>query len=78
MSKYTSRQIAPVLYREDTGNTLVTKSKFWREGKRIGKICNFIVNTDPFTGIDIHSKKDLLMAEFAMQYAIKNKLYDFI
>ena len=78
MSKYTSRQVAPVLYREDTGNTLITKSKFWREGKRIGKICNFIVNTDPFTGIDIHSKKDLLMAEFAMQYAIKNKLYDFI
>ena len=78
MKEYTSRQIAPILYREDTGNTLITKSKFWRKGKRIGKNCKFIVNTDPFTGIDIHSRRDLLMAEFAMKYSKKNKLYDFI
>ena len=76
MKNYTSRQIAPNLYREDTGLASATRSKFWRKGKRIGKIVNLIVNTDSFTGIDIHNKRDLYMAEMAMRFQIKNKLMD--
>ena len=33
-----------------------------------------IVNEDTFTGIDIHSKKDLYLAEMAMRYAKKHKI----
>lgn len=76
MKNYTSRQIAPNLYREDTGLASATRSKFWRKGKRIGKIVKLIVNTDSFTGIDIHNKRDLYMAEMAMRFQIKNKLMD--
>ena len=36
MKEYTSRQIAPILYREDTGLACATRAKFWRKGKRIG------------------------------------------
>lgn len=68
MSSYTSRQVGKKLFREDTGLALATRAKFWREGKRIGKRVHFIVNNDPFTGIDIHSKKDLYLAEMAMKY----------
>ena len=35
MKEYTSRQIAPKLFREDTGITRATRAKFWRKGKRI-------------------------------------------
>ena len=45
-------------------------------GKRIGKNVKFIVNEDSFTGIDIHSKKDLYLAEMAMRYIKKNNLLD--
>jgi len=76
MAKYTSRQIAPALYREDTSLVLATRSKFWRKGKRIGKHVHIIVNQDPFTGIDIHDEKDLYLAEAAMKYMKKNKLAD--
>ena len=37
------------------------------------KELEFIINEDPFTGIDIHSEKDLYMAEMAMRYLKKNK-----
>ena len=76
MANYTSRQIAPPLYREDTSLVLATRSKFWRKGKRIGKRVHIIVNEDPFTGIDIHDEKDLYLAEAAMKYLKKNKLID--
>ena len=72
MKSYTSRQIGKQLYREDTGIASATRSKFWRNGKRIGKKVKFIINEDPFTGIDIHSKKDLYLAECAMRYLKKN------
>lgn len=71
MSSYTSRQVGQKLFREDTGLTLATRSKFWRKGERIGKKVYFIINNDPFTGIDIHSKKDLYLAEMAMRYQKK-------
>ena len=78
MNKYTSRQIAPSLYREDTGLALATRAEFWRKGKRIGKKVKFIVNEDSFTRIDIHTRKDLYLAEMAMKYVIKNKLSDYL
>ncbi len=76
MKSYTSRQVGQRLYREDTGLASATRAKFWRAGKRIGKKVSFIVNDDPFTGIDIHTKKDLYLAEMAMRYVKKNKLID--
>ena len=39
MSNYTSRH-STKLFREDTGITCATRSKFWRAGKRIGKKLN--------------------------------------
>ena len=76
MNSYTSRQVAPSLYREDTGLASATLSKFWRNGKRIGKKVKLIINEDPFSGIDIHSKKDLYLAEMAMKYLKNKKLID--
>ncbi len=76
MKNYTSRQTAPKLYREDTGIASATRSHFWRRGKRIGNNVKLIVNSDPFTGIDIHSEKDLLIAEAAMKYLKNNKIFD--
>ena len=76
MKSYTSRQTGQKLYREDTGLASATRSKFWRLGKRIGKKVKFIINEDTFTGIDIHSKKDLYLAEMAMRYAKKHKILD--
>ena len=76
MKNYTSRQTGQKLFREDTGLASATRSKFWRKGKRIGKIVKFIINEDPFTGIDIHTKKDLFIAEMAMRYCKKNRLID--
>ena len=46
MNKYTSRQIAPKLYREDTGLACATKSYFWRKGRRIGNKVKFIINDE--------------------------------
>ena len=76
MRSYTSRQVGQRLYREDTGLASATRAKFWRKGKRIGKKVSFIINNEPFTGIDIHTKQDLYLAETAMRYAKKNKLID--
>ena len=78
MNNYTSRQIAPALYREDTGLASATRSKFWRNGKRIGKKVYLIVNEDTFSGIDIHTKKDLYLAEKAMKFSIKHNLIDYL
>ena len=73
MENYTSRQIAPKLYREDTGLACASRAFLWRKGKRIGKRVKIIINEDSFTGIDIHDNKDLYLADAAMKYLIKNK-----
>ena len=73
MNSYTSRQIAPKLYREDTGLALASRSFLWRKGKRIGKKVKLIINEDSFTGIDIHDQKDLFLADASLKYLIKNK-----
>ena len=74
MNSYTSRQIAPKLFREDTGITCATRSKFWRKGKRIGNKVHFIVNKDSFTGIDINNEMDLVIANSVMKYLKANEI----
>lgn len=74
MNNYTSRQISPKLFREDTGLASASRSYLWRRGKRIGKKVKLIVNEDSFTGIDIHDQRDLKLAEYAISYLIKNNL----
>lgn len=77
MNSYTSRQIAPKFFREDTGIVCATRANYWRIGKRIGKNIRFIINDDPFSSIDIHKMQDLKLAEMAVRYLKKNKLdYD--
>lgn len=73
MKEYTSRQIAPDLYREDTALVCATRSKFWRKGKRIGKKIKFFPHDDSFAEIDIHSPEDLFIAKQAMKYRTKIK-----
>ena len=74
MKTYTSRQIAPKLFREDTGLTCASRSDLWRKGKRIGKKVHFIINTDSITGVDIHNQMDLEMANFLIKYLKKKKI----
>ena len=74
MKKYTSRQVAPKLYREDTGLTCATRSRFWRKEERIGKKVHFIVNKDSFTGVDIHDEMDLFLANKIIEYLKKKKI----
>ena len=74
MKNYTSRQIGNKIYREDTPLALACRAHFWRKGKRIGVNHHFIVNNDPFTGIDIHSKKDLELARIIMKFLKSKKL----
>ena len=78
MNKYTSRQIAPKLYREDTGLACATKSHLWRKGKRIGNKVKFIINNDSLTGIDIHDINDIKIAEHALKLLLKRKEKDMI
>tara|TARA_A100001011_G_scaffold28453_1_gene27648 strand:- start:405 stop:686 length:282 start_codon:yes stop_codon:yes gene_type:complete len=73
MKEYTSRQIAPKLFREDTGIALASRSSIWRKGKRIGKKVKLIQNDFPFSEVDIHDKNDLKIAEEAMKLLSKNK-----
>lgn len=71
MNSYTSRQIAPNFYREDTSLVCATRAKFWRKGKRIGQNVKFIIHNYNFSEIDIHSKEDLYIADMAMKYLLK-------
>ena len=72
MKEYTSRQIAPDLYLEQTSLACATRAVFWRKEKRIGKKVKLIINEDSFSTIDIHSDEDLYMARMAMKYLKKN------
>ena len=74
MKEYTSRQIAPNLYLEQTSLACATRSTFWRKGKRIGKKVKLIINEDSFSTIDIHSDEDLYMAKMAMKYKKKKNV----
>lgn len=74
MKEYTSRQIAPKLFREDTGITCATRARFWRKGKRIGNNVKFIINKDAITGLDIHNEMDLEIAKAAIKYLKRKKI----
>lgn len=78
MKNYTSRQIAPKLFREDTGLACATKSHFWRTGRRIGKTVKFIINDNSFTGIDIHNINDIKLAELSLKFLINKKEKDMV
>ena len=71
MAKYSSRQIRQSIIREDTGLCCVSKSKLWREGRRIGDNVEVIENNDVLTAIDIHTKEDLKIAETLLPLRIK-------
>ena len=73
MKDYTSRQVAPEFYREDTSLACASRSFLWRKGKRIGKNIKFLIHDDPFSGIDIHSEEDLYLASKAMEYRLKKE-----
>jgi len=72
MRTYSSRQVKDPVYREDTGIACASRAWLWREGRRIGDNIDMVVNDDPVTDIDIHTKRDLYMAEAAMQFLKKN------
>lgn len=73
MKEYTSRQIAPNLYIEETPVALASRSYLWRKGKRIGNKVKLIFNDFPFSELDIHDKYDLKIANEAMKLLKKNK-----
>ena len=71
MNNYTSRQIAPKLYREETGLACATRAKLWRKGKRIGKKVKFVISDHPFTGFDINNNEDLEIINLVYKYLKK-------
>ena len=71
MKNYSSRQIRRYIIREDTGLACASRTKLWRQGKRIGNK-DIIENSDSFTSIDIHNNEDLLLAEQAKKIRSKN------
>lgn len=68
MRTYSSRQVRPVIYREDTGLACASRAWLWREGRRIGDRVEIIPNRSSATAIDIHTAFDLFLAEQAMGY----------
>ncbi len=73
MNSYTSRQVAPDFYREDTALTCASRASLWRRGIRIGKKIKFVVHDNPFAEIDIHSEEDLIIADAAMRFIVNKK-----
>jgi CMP-N-acetylneuraminic acid synthetase len=72
MENYSSRQIRKSLIREDTGIGCVSRANLWRKGRRIGNKVKIIVNSDPYSSIDIHDFRDLELAREAIK--IKERL----
>ncbi len=67
MKNYSSRQIRRPIVREDTGLACASRASLWRSGRRIGDLVEILTNDDDFTGIDIHTEEDLLLAECAIK-----------
>ena len=66
MKRYSNRQTKKQIFREDTGLMSISRAWLWREGRRIGDNIDIIVNSDDFTGIDIHKEEDLMLANLAI------------
>ncbi len=73
MKNYTSRQIAPNMYREETGLACATRAKFWRKGKRIGNRVKFIISDHSFTGFDVNDYDDYEIIKKIFAYLKKRK-----
>jgi CMP-N-acetylneuraminic acid synthetase len=67
MAVYSSRQVKRPVVREDTGLACASRAWLWREGRRIGDRVEIVVNSDDFTGIDIHGDEDLQLAQAALR-----------
>lgn len=67
MAVYGSRQSRQFIVREDTGLLSISRSEFWREGRRIGDQVEIEVLDDSFSSIDIHSQEDLDLANSALR-----------
>ena len=72
MADYSSRQVRRHIIREDTGLMCVSRAWLWREGRRIGNNVDVITNHDDFTGIDIHQKEELELANSALRIRLKH------
>jgi len=73
MKFYSSRQIRDYMVREDTGLFCASRAELWRKGRRIGNKIEVILNDDIFSSIDIHSEKDLKLANSAMKILNEKK-----
>lgn len=73
MAAYSSRQVRRVVVREDTGLACASRAWLWREGRRIGDRVEIILNSDDFTGIDIHHEEDLQLAQAALNIRRNNQ-----
>jgi CMP-N-acetylneuraminic acid synthetase len=73
MKNYTSRQIAPNMYREETGLACATRAKFWRKGKRIGNNVKFIISDHSYTGFDINDYDDYEIVKKIFAHLKKRK-----
>ena len=54
-----------LIYREDTGLASASRSTIWREGRRIGDSVEIMVVEDTLHSLDIHTKEDFKIAEYA-------------
>tara|TARA_Y100000590_G_C15591174_1_gene966133 strand:+ start:370 stop:1071 length:702 start_codon:yes stop_codon:yes gene_type:complete len=70
MSKYASRQIRKYIVREDTGLCCASRANLWRNGKRIGNKVIIMEHEEDLSFIDIHSKKDLDLANLIFKKLI--------
>jgi len=67
MSIYESRQIRKFIVREDTGLSCASRAYLWRKGRRIGDNVEIIVQDNNLSFIDIHTKKDLELANLIIK-----------
>lgn len=60
---YLPRQKKQPIYREDTGLALATRFKTIKKNTRIGQKVKVVINPEKLPMIDIHTKKDVKIAE---------------
>ena len=68
------RQIKQPIFREDTGICLISSPDVIRSGKRIGETVKIIPYEHIGALLDIHSRKDFLLAEYLIK--VSSKLED--
>ncbi len=63
---YQPRQKGAEFVREDTGLGCATRASWIRQGRRLGDRVWILPNDDSASGIDVHTREDLAVAEFLM------------